>query len=87
MIVAMFIAQLVAAYVQIAQSLNIDQSDFNFVKENRLNYTSTNSYAQAINYGQTHPTRDGGSWSGWFVILDLQFLLCPIAHLIFCNEC
>lgn len=27
--------------------------------------SSTNTYAQAINYGQTHPTRDGGSWSGW----------------------
>jgi hypothetical protein len=25
----------------------------------------TNTYAQAVNYGQTHPTRDGGSWSGW----------------------
>lgn len=31
-----------------------------------LNSTaSTNSYAQAVNYGETHPTRDGESWSGW----------------------
>ena len=28
--------------------------------------TSTNTYAQAVNYGKTHPTRDGGSWSGWW---------------------
>lgn len=25
----------------------------------------TNTYAQAIDYGRTHPTRDGGTWSGW----------------------
>jgi hypothetical protein len=43
--------------------INVDESDFRYV-----NLTSgTNTYAQAINYGQTHPTRDGGSWSGWFV--------------------
>jgi hypothetical protein len=23
--------------------------------------TTTNTYAQAVNYGKTHPTRDGGS--------------------------
>jgi hypothetical protein len=34
------------------------------VKKNNLKYT-TNTYAQAIEYGQTHPTRDGESWSGW----------------------
>lgn len=26
---------------------------------------STNTYSEAINYGKTHPTRDGSSWSGW----------------------
>jgi hypothetical protein len=67
MLRALFIAQLVAVYVQISQSL----SDYKFVKENRLNYTSTNSYAQAINYGQTHPTRDGESWSGWYGMIAL----------------
>jgi flagellar basal body P-ring protein FlgI len=48
-------------------SLSIDQSDYKWVQQvnNALNLTGTNTYAQAINYGRTHPTRDGGSWSGW----------------------
>ena len=25
----------------------------------------TNTYAEAVNYAKTHPTRDGESWSGW----------------------
>jgi hypothetical protein len=48
---------------------NFDEKDLFYGKEKRLNLTlagTTNSYAQAINYGQTHPTRDGGSWSGWY---------------------
>jgi hypothetical protein len=57
---------LVATSLHVALSvdqINVDESDFRYV-----NLTSdTNTYAQAINYGQTHPTRDGGSWSGWFV--------------------
>lgn len=31
----------------------------------KFNVTGTSTYAQAINYGKTNPTRDGGSWSGW----------------------
>ncbi len=27
--------------------------------------SSTNTYAQAYNYGKTHPTRDGSTWSGY----------------------
>lgn len=27
--------------------------------------SSTNTYAQAIDYGKTHPTRGGESWNGW----------------------
>jgi hypothetical protein len=48
-------------------SLSIDQSDYKWVQQvnNTLSLTGTNTYAQAINYGRTHPTRDGGSWSGW----------------------
>ncbi len=30
----------------------------------KLKYT-TNTYAEAVYYGQTHPTRDGESWNGW----------------------
>jgi hypothetical protein len=47
-------------------SANTDAKDWSWFKESGLNTTSsTNTYAQAVNYGQTHPTRDGGSWSGW----------------------
>lgn len=45
----------------------VDESDFSFAARNRgVNATyTTNTYAQAIYYGQTTPKRDGGSWSGW----------------------
>jgi hypothetical protein len=48
-----------------ASSINFDESD---IKNNAfLNATSsTNTYSEAYNYGKTHPTRDGGSWNGWF---------------------
>lgn len=41
-----------------------DKSDVEYAK---LNSTTkgTNTYSQAIYYGQTHPTRDGESWNGW----------------------
>lgn len=45
-------------------AVNSDKSDVEWVQ---LNSTTkgTNTYSEAIYYGQTHPTRDGGSWSGW----------------------
>lgn len=36
--------------------------------------TSTNTYAQAVNYGKTHPTRDGGSWNGWQKLFSFSFV-------------
>ena len=58
-----FLILALVAFLQIAHAINVDESDYKYVRA--VNMTSTNSYAQAINYGQTHPTRDGGSWSGW----------------------
>lgn len=46
-------------------SINIDDKDYLYFKSNNLNATTTNTYAQAISYGKTHPNRDGSSWSGW----------------------
>ena len=48
----------------------VDDSDYLFVKNAlALNSTTTgtNSYAAAINYGRTHPTRDGGTWKNWYI--------------------
>jgi hypothetical protein len=48
---------------------NIDAADYAYFKnisDNSFSIaSSTNTYNQAIYYGQTHPTRDGGSWNGW----------------------
>lgn len=49
--------------VTILSAKQIDELDRKYFLG--LNTSSTNTYAQAINYGQTHPNRDGGSWSGW----------------------
>lgn len=46
-----------------AAANQIDMRDFKYFAE--FNATSTNTYAEAINYGQTHPNRDGESWNGW----------------------
>jgi hypothetical protein len=56
-------AALMVVCLQVASSISIDASDYKF--NGGLNTTATNSYAAAINYGRTHPNRDGGSWSGW----------------------
>ena len=50
-----------------AFGVQIDKSDYIFVQNaaNLTTSTSTNTYAEAYNYGLTHPTRDGESWSGW----------------------
>jgi hypothetical protein len=51
-----------------ATHANMDSKDeiyASLVLNNRTSTSSTNTYAQAINYGETHPTRDGESWSGW----------------------
>eukprot|EP01032_Pedospumella_encystans_P030563 gene30563-34497_t len=57
-------AAVLVAYLQVASAISIDSADY---KHNLgLNTTGgTNTYAQATQYGRTHPTRDGGSWSGW----------------------
>ena len=46
----------------------IDGKDLLYAKsKQQLNSTSsTNTYAEAYNYGQTHPTRDGESWFNLF---------------------
>ena len=55
-------------FVVVSKAHQQDETDF----RSRMGYggivnttSSTNSYDQAIYYGQTHPTRDGSSWSGW----------------------
>ena len=49
-----------------AMSVNFDDNDLIYRNSTTLGaQTSTNTYAQAINYGQTNPTRDGESWDGW----------------------
>ena len=66
------ISFLVAVFFVVHASANSDSSDHKYAETHRLNGTSgTNTYAQAINYGQTHPKRDGGSWSGWYYALNL----------------
>ncbi len=50
----------------LAQKFQFDEKDLVFRNSTGLSVqSSTNTYAQAVNYGKTHPTRDGGSWSGW----------------------
>lgn len=47
-------------------AIQFDQNDLQYPSNATMKVkASTNTYAEAINYGQTHPTRDGGSWSGW----------------------
>jgi len=62
-------AQLSAAAIvdakEFSRKVNVDASDFKFTANLRSNLTSTNSYAEAIEYGRNNPTRDGGSWAGW----------------------
>ena len=57
-----------AIYGVLSFSVQFDNVDFEYAKVRSLNVTTgaTNSYAQAYNYGKTHPTRDGGSWNGWY---------------------
>ncbi len=50
----------------VASAVNFDEDDFVYkIRNNVTSGATTNTYAQAINYGKTHPTRDGASWSGW----------------------
>jgi hypothetical protein len=65
--ISVFIAVLLVSFS--AEQVNIDDSDYSFVKS--LNLTGANTYAAAVNYGKTHPNRDGGSWNGWCVLLYL----------------
>lgn len=52
-------------YVACVSAINFDASDVNYGRKLNSTTGATNTYAAAINYGRTHPTRDGGSWSGW----------------------
>ena len=61
MIFVIFLAQFFGQYVV----ANIDKKDYEYFNISTGLSSSTNTYSQAYNYGQTHPTRDGGSWSGW----------------------
>lgn len=61
-------AVLLVAYVQFASAISIDSADYKFTAGLNTTVKGTNSYAQATEYGRTHPTRDGGSWSGWYVL-------------------
>jgi hypothetical protein len=50
----------------VISAVQFDQDDLRYQSNATMKVKgSTNTYAEAINYGQTHPTRDGGSWSGW----------------------
>lgn len=56
---------LFAMLVCSASAIQFNETDI-FSRKYGVDVTATtNTYAQAINYGKTHPTRDGGSWSGW----------------------
>ena len=46
-------------------TIHANQADYDYVKEQEPRLLGTNTYAQAITYAKTHPTRDGGSWNGW----------------------
>lgn len=63
MIRACALFALVAVIICCVHSLNMVESDFKHMNNATLKGTST--YAEAINYGRTNPTRDGGSWAGW----------------------
>ena len=53
--------------LHLAAAIHFDNADIlsRNCSDGATTSTTTNSYAQAVNYGKTHPTRDGGSWSGW----------------------
>lgn len=55
-----------------------DKADIEYV---RLNSTTkgTNTYSEAIYYGQTHPTRDGESWNGWCVRKFFFLILADVS--------
>ena len=51
----------------LVHSISFDDADISSKFNSSLG--ATNSYAQAVYYGQTHPNRDGSSWSGWLNIV------------------
>ena len=73
MFINALIVSVVTLWLQVVSSVDIDiagvdETDFTFVKESgglNSTLTGTNTYAGAINYARTHPTRDGGTWAGW----------------------
>lgn len=71
MFIDALIVSVVALWFQTVSSIEfsgVDDADFQFLKDNggfNSTLTGTNTYASAVNYGKTHPTRDGGSWNGW----------------------
>jgi len=81
MYLSFFLLSVAAVWTQSVSSLEIpgvDDADFQFVKESGgLNSTlaGTNTYAGAINYGRTHPTRDGGTWANWLALVHLLLFM------------
>lgn len=65
-------------YIRGSRSAGFNEADLEYTKQLKSavantsdlkvvvsSSSNTNTYAQAVNYGKTHPTRDGESWSGW----------------------
>eukprot|EP01032_Pedospumella_encystans_P025916 gene25916-29276_t len=80
MFINALIVSVVTLWLQVVSSVDIDiagvdETDFTFVKESgglNSTLTGTNTYAGAINYARTHPTRDGGTWAGWCASLMVR---------------
>uniref|UniRef100_A0A7S3HHS8 Uncharacterized protein n=1 Tax=Spumella elongata TaxID=89044 RepID=A0A7S3HHS8_9STRA len=80
MFINALIVSVVTLWLQVVSSVDIDiagvdETDFAFVKESgglNSTLTGTNTYAGAINYARTHPTRDGGTWAGWCASLMVR---------------
>jgi hypothetical protein len=70
------------AWMAPAVFADTDSSDLKYIEQNSLNGTAaTNSFAQALNYCKTHPTRDGGTWNQWYfcptsIVVSNNFKLC-----------
>lgn len=61
-----FISLLLTIYSAASAEIQYDENDVYYARNiSAKGQSSTNTYAQAIHYGQTNPQRDGASWSGW----------------------
>ncbi len=63
---ATLISLLLILYSAVSAEIQYDENDAYYARNiSAKGQSSTNTYAQAIHYGQTTPQRDGASWSGW----------------------